>query len=181
MTRLVRTATLFAVLMLVAATPTNATRGQPDREVPFSAVSVGPSVDSYGPPPASCPGAAWQFFSSNGASDVTHLGLARVDVAHCSWVDSPTTGHFGPGTLTYTASNGDKLVLRQWGTFTTMITPDGFKGYSQVEWEVIGGSGRFVGADGSGQGTVVVDLVANSSASTYWGTISYDASSRSGD
>jgi hypothetical protein len=180
MTRAVRTVALFAAFMLVAASPTFATRGQPDQEVPFSAVSVGPSDDSYGPPPASCPGAAWQFFSSNGASRVTHLGLARVDVTHCSWFDSPTTGHFGPGTLTYTAANGDTLILRQWGTFTTVMTPDGFMGYSQVEWQIIGGTGHFDGADGSGQGTVVVDILANSSASTYWGTISYSASSRSG-
>lgn len=180
MTKLVQIAALLAALTLVAATPAAATRGQPDREVPFSAVSVGPSTDGYGPPPSACPGAAWQFFSS-GTSEVTHLGLAANHVSQCTWLDSPTTGHFASSTVTFTAANGDTLILSQWGTFTTVMTPDSFTSYVDLEWVVVGGTGRFEGANGSGEGSVVGDILANSSAATYWGTITYNASNRSGD
>lgn len=178
MTRLLRTAALVAALMLVAATPAVATRGQPEVQVPFRAVSVGSSMDSQGPP--TCPGAAWQFFSS-GTSEATHLGLVSLEVTHCSWIDSPTTGHFGPGTATFTAPNGDTLVLSQWGTFRTELTADSFTSIVDADWIVIGGTGRFEGASGSGEALVVGDILANSSSSTYWGSIAYDASNRSHD
>lgn len=173
MTKLLRVAALLAAFTLVLANPVLATHGQPDRAVPFHSISVGTSVDSYGSP--TCPGAAWQFFSS-GMAEATHLGLASMQVTHCSWIDSPTTGHFGPGTLTFTAANGDTLILRQWGTFETVMTPDSFTSYVTAEWEAIGGTGRFASATGSGEARIVGDILANTSASEYWGTISYNAS-----
>ncbi len=176
MTRLVRIAALSAA-MLVAVAPTCVAGGQPDRELPFRAVSVGSSTDSYGPP--ACPGATWQFFSK-GTSVAIHLGLVTNEITHCTWIDSPTTGHFGPGTATFTAPNGDTLTLSQWGTFTTVMTADSFTSFVDAEWVVSGGTGRFEGASGSGKATVVGDINANSSTSTYWGTITYAASNRSG-
>ena len=178
MPRLVRTAALLAAIMLLAATPASATRGQPDREVPFRAVSVAPTTDSYGPP--TCPGAAWQFFST-GTSEATHLGLLTSEVTHCTWLDSPTTGHFGPGTARFTASNGDTLILSQWGTFRTVVTADSFTSYVDEEWVVTGGTGRFEDASGSGEASIVGNILTDSSTATYWGTITYDASDRSAD
>ena len=175
MTRLLRAAALFAALMLVTAPPALANRGQPERQVPFYSVSVGPSVDTTTPPPSTCPGAMWQFHST-GMADASHLGRVSMEVTHCSWSDSPTTGHFGPGTLVYTAANGDTLTLSQWGTFEVVWTPDSFTSYVTAEWVVIDGTGRFEGATGSGEASVVGDLIASTSSSTYWGTITYDAS-----
>jgi hypothetical protein len=166
---------LLAALMLLTASPALATRGQPDREVPFRAVSVGTSTDVFGPPPPECPGAAWQFFSSS-MSEVAHLGLASVEVTHCSWIDGPGVGHFGPGTATFTAANGDTLTLSQWGTFKTVFDPGPVMSVAELEWVVIDGTGRFDGAGGSGTAVVVADLVANTSSSTYVGMIVYDAS-----
>jgi hypothetical protein len=179
MTRLFRATALTVALMLVAATPVLATRGQPDHEVPFG--GGGTTADSYGDPGTCPPGAVWRFFSS-GTNEFTHLGHVTVDVTHCTWVDWATgTGHFGPGTNTLTAVNGDTLTLSQWGTFESALTPDGIFSYVDLEWEVIGGTGRFEGASGTGEGTVVGDIAAMTSTSTYWGTIVYDASNRAFD
>jgi hypothetical protein len=179
MTMSLRVAALVAALMLVLASSASATRGQPDRELPFA--GFGTSADSYGDA-STCPaGAAWRFFSY-GTSEFTHLGHVIVDVTHCTWVDWATgTGHFGPGTNSLTAANGDTLILSQWGTFESAMTPDGEFSYVDLEWEVIGGTGRFEGATGRGEGTVVGDIAASTSTATYWGTIAYDASNVAAD
>jgi hypothetical protein len=175
MTRLMRAAALLAALMLVTAAPTLANQGQPDQEVPFH--FRGTSVDGYGPP--TCPGAAWQYFSS-GTAEVTHLGLSTLEITHCTWLDSPTTGHFGPGTLSLRAANGDTLILAEWGTFETVVTPDGFFSFVDLDWEVSGGTGRFENASGSGNAAVIGDIGAGTSTATFTGTIAYDASNASG-
>ncbi len=155
---------LAATLCLTLAT--TAMAADPVR--PFGGTAT--STDSYGPP--TCPGASWQFFSS-GPGHFTHLGVVTMDVTHCTWIDSPTTGHFGPGTATLTAANGDMLTLSQWGTFETVMTSHGLFGFVDIEWEVAGGTGRLEDASGEGAGSVVGNIGAGTSAATYWGTIAY--------
>ena len=174
MSRFLRAAAMLAALVMLAALPTTqalATHGQPDQGVPFHYSFI--STDSYGPP--TCDGAAWQFFSS-GTADVSHLGSSTIEVSHCTWLDLPTTGHFASGVQEFTAANGDTLFLAYEGTFETVVSPDGFFSYIDLEWEVSGGSGRFEGATGSGHADVVSDIVAGTSSGTYAGTIAYDAS-----
>jgi hypothetical protein len=139
MTRLLRAAALFAALTLITASTALATHGQPQREVPIGGVLSG--ADSYGDP-STCPaGAVWRYFQS-GTGELSHLGAVTVEVTHCTWLDSATTGHAGPGTITVTAANGDTLVLAHQVTFEFgMPTPGSILNLIDLEWEVVGGTG----------------------------------------
>jgi hypothetical protein len=129
-------------------------------------------------PPETCPaGAGWRY-TSTGSGQFSHLGAVGFVISHCSWLDSPTTGHFGPGTVTLTAANGDRLVLEDRGTFEIVMGASGPLSLIQLDWTVIGGTGRFAHAEGSGKATPVGDLVAGTTSATFEGVIEYDASDR---
>jgi len=183
MTRLLRVTALFAALMVLTASTALATHGQPLHESPIGGASAG--VDTYGDP-STCPaGAVWRYFHS-GTGELSHLGAVTVEVTHCTWLDSATTGHAGPGTITFTAANGDSLMLAHQASFE-VVTPTAGRLLSLIdlEWEVVEGTGRFEGATGTGGGSGVsdIDLVTGASTTTvsYWGTIAYDASKKSAD
>lgn len=117
--------------------------------------------------PEGCPeGAAWRY-SSAGSVTVTHLGLAWVEVSHCSWMD----GHFGPGILTMTAANGDQLVFADWGTFE--VRDAGTTSYIDLHLELLDGTGRFENAraDIAGVGWGVIG--SGNTTMHYSGEISY--------
>jgi hypothetical protein len=119
--------------------------------------------------PEGCPeGAGWRY-SSAGSVTVTHLGLVRVEVSHCSWMD----GHFGPGVLTMTAANGDQLVFEDWGTFEIGMPVEGMTSYIDLHLELVRGTGRFENAraDISGLGWGVIG--SNVTTMRYSGEISY--------
>jgi hypothetical protein len=126
-----------------------------------------------------------RYFQS-GTGVLSHLGAVTVEVTHCTWLDSASTGHAGPGTITVTAANGDTLVLAHQVTFEFgMPSPGRILNLIDLEWEVVGGTGRFDGAIGTGAGSGISDIDAATGASTttvsLWGTIAYDASNRSAD
>jgi hypothetical protein len=183
MTRLFRAAALIAALMLLSVSTALATHGQPQQEVPIGGVLSG--ADSYGDP-STCPaGAVWRYFQS-GTGEFSHLGAVTVETTHCTWLDSATTGHAGPGTITLTAANGDTLVLAHQVTFEFgMPTPGRIRNLIDLEWEVVAGTGRFEGATGTGGGSGIsdIDLATGASATTVtlWGTFAHDASNRASD
>ncbi len=157
---------LGAIFSLALAGPVVAA----DPVRPFGGVVVG--VDTTAPP-VGCPdGTDWRYVSI-GSGQIHHLGRVDLFVSHCSRLTSPTTGVFGDGTITLTAANGDTVVLADWGTFEIVFGPDG--GYSIIDlhWEVIGGSGRFANATGSGGGAPVSDFSTGMTAGPIWGEIAY--------
>jgi len=167
MFKLLGVAALVAAVTLAGAAPATAA----DADRPFRGVTAG--VDAFGPP--SCPGASWQYHHL-GVGQMTHLGRVTVEVSHCTWLDplgGPAT--FGPGTITLTAADGDTLILADWGTATLVITPDGPMSVVDLEWEVIGGTGRFANATGSGGGAPISLLHGDTGTTTavYWGSIGY--------
>lgn len=130
-------------------------------------------------PPDGCPaGAGWRYIST-GSGEFSHLGPVDYVITHCSWLDSQTTGHFGPGTMTIVADNGDTLVLEDEGTFEIVMGATGPLSMIQLDWTVIGGTGRFANAHGSGTADPVGDLMAGTTSATWEGAIRYDASDRS--
>ena len=165
MVKPLRAAALLVALLLPLSA---ATAAAADPVRPFGGTTT--SIDSYGPP--TCPGAAWQYFSA-GSGHFAHLGLVTMEVTHCTWLDSPATGHFGPGTATLTPADGDTLVLSQSGTFEATVTPDGLVSHVNLDWHVIGGSGRFEGASGEGSAAVVGMIAIDTSMATYTGEIAY--------
>ncbi len=159
------TALASAGLCLALAAPVAAS----DPRVPFGGRVAGP--DSYGSP-SDCPaGASWHY-TSLGEGELLHLGRVTIAVSHCTWDDVATlSGHFGPGTMTFTAANGDQLVLADSGTYTLDLVA--LKAYPTGSWVVVSGTGRFARASGSGTFGGVSDLVAGVSSMRYWGSISY--------
>ena len=130
--------------------------------------------------PDTCPAGAVARYTGTGGGEFSHLGAVDFVISHCTWPDSPTTGHFGPGTVTLTAANGDRLMLADHGTFEIVMGASGPLSLIQLDWTVIGGTGRFAHAAGSGTANPVGDLVANYTSATFDGVIEYDASERSG-
>lgn len=130
--------------------------------------------------PVGCPkDAAWRY-TNTGQGIVSHLGLVTSVVNHCSWLDTPTSGHFGPGTITVTAPDGDQLLMAEWGTFEIVMGPSGPLSLIKQQWTVTGGTGRFAHASGGGTANPVGDLVVGFTSGPIVGVIRYDASDRAG-
>jgi hypothetical protein len=135
------------------------------------------------PVPGRCPGGGPWFLSTlHGTGTASHMGYVAADGGHCL---NPFTFAFVGGQITLTAANGDQLFMTYEG--------NGFPGAApnEVGWTdvltVTGGTGRFVGAEGSANetgGAIIAFDPATGLATggTGWsrieGTIRYDASSR---
>lgn len=59
------------------------------------------------------------------------------------------------------------------GAFRLVATPAGLVSYVDISWVIVGGTGRFAGATGSGSAPAITDIGANTTTATYRGTISY--------
>jgi hypothetical protein len=161
---------LGAALVLALALAVPAAAADPVR--PFR--GSGSGADSMGAP-AGCPAWAQWRYESSGTMYVTHLGLTSFHVSHCSAMTAGSEGQFGAGTMTYTAADGDTLVLADWGTFDLTLGSGGAPERSDVDlnWEVAGGTGRFADAEGSGHGAGYSVLTSGMTNMTLWGEISY--------
>lgn len=177
MIRHFRATALVAALILLLAAPASALATNPAPSVPFVGSAFGTDETV---PPTDCPaGAAWRYVLS-GTGQFAHLGRVALAVSHCTWFDPIALDGTFQGSMTFTAANGDTLVLTHSGTFALAMGPSGpVSSFIEFAWEVTGGTGRFATATGSGQGTALGDLAAGTTAPTYWGTIAYDASDRS--
>jgi hypothetical protein len=166
MKRFVSLATAL-VLVLVLALP--ATAADPYR--PMKGTVTG--ADSMGAP-VDCPAWGQWRYQSRGTGRYTHLGFTSFHVSHCSAMTGPTVGQFGAGTMTLTAANGDTLILRDWGTFDLTVGSAGpTRSDIDLNWEVVGGTGRFEDAHGSGGGAGYSELATGTTTMRLWGEISY--------
>ena len=121
---------------------------------------------------STCPAGALVRYVSNGEGVALHLGPVELAVSHCVWPDSPTTGHFGSGTITLTAPNGDTLILSQTGTYAFDAFPP-TTSTIVLSWSVVGGTGRFADATGSGVGNGLSDIAAGTTHTVLTGSIDY--------
>ena len=171
--RTLRAVVAVAVLILAMAAPAAAGHKR-GHDVPIKGALVG--IDAVDPGAPMCPaGTSWRYMSV-GTGNVSHLGKVDFVVTHCTVLNPDLTGSFGNGTITFTAPNGDELVIAQWGTF--VVSPDFTVSDIELSWTVVGGTGRFDGATGSGTGTGLSDIPGNTTAVDLAGRIAYDASSR---
>jgi hypothetical protein len=172
--RILSACALVATLLLSGASMADATRGQPDHPVPLRAAIDGNDYIVV-PPPAHCPtGTSWEYHFE-GIGQMSHLGRVDIEVVHCTTMDFASgTGFFGPGTITVTAKNGDALVMADTGTFTF----DGIDSVIDLDWSVLGGTGRFLGATGEGDGALFGNVPTASLTGDLWGELIYDASNR---
>jgi len=178
-----------AVLALMMAAPARATRGQPTKELPFRATLDGittsqvfapgfPSVRSTFEGRCSVP-SDW-LISFEGSGHATHLGRLSWSSSHCTQFDLATgTGTFSDGHLRYVAANGDFLDADYGDGGFSPMSPT-MVCFFDV-WTITGGTGRFVGASGSGEDRgcqEIVNGVPGPLRITEVGTIVFDASHR---
>ncbi len=179
MMKVSRVAAVVTMLSLGIATPALAGNNRPDHEVPIKGTVVGEHwIDPAAP---DCePGTAdWQFYSS-GTGQMSHLGRVDYFLTQC------TSAALSTGTITFTAANGDTLVIAQATTSEIVGDLAGFM--VEGTWTAVGGTGRFAHASGSGSmdgigdipgGDTVFDLPDGAAVFNFAGTIDYDASHRS--
>jgi hypothetical protein len=160
-----------AALCLTFAAP--AAAKDPDR--PFGGWTVGADYEGD---VTLCPPGALIRYGSSGTGEFLHLGRVRVETIQCTWLDVETgTGWFDFGTITLTAANGDTLILAQEGTFQLSpwgSPPPWSSDVDVTDWVVVGGTGRFDGATGSGHGSGHSDGVGPGFSSTT--TVSFSGS-----
>jgi hypothetical protein len=158
-----------AALCLAFAAPVAAA----DPVRPFGGWVV--TEDSFDLTHPGCPSDAFLRADVTGQGQFQHLGRTQMHFTHCTWLNLGTgTGRTGVGETTLTAANGDTLFLHDQGEFQMDPWPDFVTStvYSFPR-TVVGGTGRFANATGSGGGTGFGVMASGSS--TYWlsGTISY--------
>lgn len=172
--RILSVGALVATLMLSGASMADATHGQPEHPVPVKLAIAGDDSVVV-PAPVHCPaGATWEYHFE-GTGQMSHLGRVDVELVHCTTFDFASgTGFFGPGTMEITAKNGDTLVVAEWGTFVF----DGVDSIVDLEWSVLSGTGRFVGAGGGGDGMLFGHVPTATMTGDLWGELIYDASNR---
>jgi hypothetical protein len=125
---------LMAVTVLAfAPRPTHA-----GSQVPFNAGFSGEFTTEFMPPSS-------LHVLVTGLGNATHLGATSA-VSTDELVNLEDNS--GTATFTLTGANGDTVVV--WLTFQLSVVPGGFT--SAAEYTVIGGTGRFDGATGSGLG-----------------------------
>ena len=187
MTKIILRAILCALLLVMGSVSTAvAKNGPPDHQVPIQGYLVGldevPNLE-----PGDCNQVPevdlmWRFASS-GTGRLSHLGRVSYHFSHCTYWDATIRD----GVLTISAANGDSLVL----AYTAIADPFTLGGPTAtwtMSWTVDSesGTGRFVDATGSGDGSAVTHVPPpmGSSETAYTelslsGQISYDASNRS--
>jgi hypothetical protein len=193
--RLARPLATFVVLFALALTvvaPAAAARGELGRTVPFhGSVTASDTPDFFA---SDCAGDAGELpfwrYHSHGTGAFSHLGRVSSYVTHCSYL-SEVDGDFPFGAFSIegytvgstshlTAANGDILILAQEVTFAGSFAPSvPSYSYATGTWVVSEGTGRFLGATGSGTIEAVTDMSTDATTATYTGTIRYDASARS--
>ncbi len=92
-------------------------------------------------------GAMWRF-NSEGMGKLSHLGKVHWYLTHCTYFDPAQGIVFRDGTITFTAPNGDRLIVAQVGTSGVVGDMAGFT--VDGTWSAVGGTGRFMRATGSG-------------------------------
>lgn len=171
---------ILVALLVLGAGGSAAWAGQgPTTPVPIKGSFEGVDWVDFDAP--GCPDWAEIRFYDTGTGTMSHLGKVDYLTSNCT---SVSTGRI-EGTVTFTAANGDVLVIEHTGT--PDIAPDWLSVTTYYEWTVVDdddghdSTGRFDGATGSGTSLSEAGIPPAPEVSEFWldGTITYDASNRS--
>lgn len=178
---------IVAVVTLVvgAALPAGASKHEPEKELPFSALLTSTAVDFNTDPDdvaARCGDVARAFSvtTTNAVGTATHLGRIDLVAEHCSYFDeSGNPGPYTKGEMAITAANGDVLL----GTYTDgmSLTPPPQIEFVDVFTFIDGGTGRFIEASGGGVEVGLFDVAVGELTLSMDGVITFDASNRRSD
>lgn len=157
-----------ALLVMLIAAPANADPGSR----PFKG-SVAGEV-AFNPVPVTvCPNWGGLRSESSALGTSTHLGETVMTARHCT----PLGDDFGPGTMELVSASGDEVWITYHGS-----APFPGEGvtvyYGTMEFQVVGGTGRF--EDAVGGGTMIIEIVFEGFEDPAWpaawvwnGTIGY--------
>ena len=180
---------ILLVLTLGLAAPAQAGRAHP---VPIKATVSG----EHWVAPPDCDG-AFQKWSSAGTGQMSHLGKVNYVLEQCTYFGEPFPPDYvyGEGTITFTAANGDTLVIAQEGTGEIVFDGPNTVGFlGEGTWTVVEGegTGRFANANGEGSMDFLGDIPETSggigtvfglpdgiAVLNFKGAITYNASDRS--
>jgi hypothetical protein len=164
---------LGATMLLSIAAPVAAA----NHVRPFFGYGSGPST--LGPPIADCPAGSMWYVTGHGTGNFTHLGRANFALEQCATANMESGwGHtVGKASMTIVAANGDLLELSYDMTFHANLTQTPATAKTWLDWEVAGGTGRFVDATGSGEAIGHVQYTPDLTGATislyWWGTLAY--------
>ena len=122
-----------------------------------------------------------QQYTVSGTGEFTHLGevtaTGTVDVDWSTYFDTGCV--IVSGALTLTAANGDTIDVKLLEEQCDGQESDGDSGFDDVTagYEIVGGSGRFAEATGTGDLTGSIDTDASTFAGSLAGKVEYDAGS----
>ncbi len=150
----------FAVPAVAAAGPTN---------VPFSGTLTTQEV--LHPDPSACPTTPFLAGTTTGSGQASHLGAVIGTATDCVTPTSPVTYSFTNGNLVVTAANGDQLRVQYAGTLAPTATQPIFA--ITGTYRIVGGTGRFASASGTGAIGGVENLATGQGQLSLNGTISY--------
>jgi hypothetical protein len=173
------------LLLFALGSPAASAGNDPmNKQVPMKGTVAG--VDTFTPFDSGCEfdfvpeGWLPYRFTTEGTGNVSHLGKVDFVLDNCSALNTATftEGIIGYGTITFTAANGDVLVIEHEGT-TKATGPGEFT--ATYMWQILGdeGMGRFEGATGNGTSIGLTSAPDETSKITLHGMIGYDASNRS--
>jgi hypothetical protein len=184
---------ILLVLTLGLAAPAQAGRAHP---VPVKATVSG----EHWVAPPDCDGdGAFQKWSSAGTGQMSHLGMVDYVLEQCTYMGDPFPPDYayGEGTITFTAANGDTLVIAQQGTGELVFDGEVMTGFmGEGTWTVVEGegTGRFANANGEGSMDFLGDIPESAAPNgigtvfglpdgitvlNFKGAITYNASDRS--
>jgi hypothetical protein len=111
--------------------------------------------------------------TTTGSLNATHLGSCTVSGTVNFTPDPEHPGRLlSSGSGTITAANGDTLLFELNGALDPPA-PGSTSAIDKPVFRWVGGTGRFVGASGSGNGVVVVNLLTGAFDITVVGDIEY--------
>jgi hypothetical protein len=182
MRKISRIASVVTLLVLATASPALAAP-KADHQVPIKGTVMGVHYVDPLPLVITQP---WQFFSE-GTGQMSHLGRVDYSLQQDSYFDFELGVAVSTGTITFTAANGDMLVIAQ-EVESQFVGTEGFT--LEGTWTVVEneGSGRFANATGSGSmdgigdipgGDALFGLPDGAAQFNFKGRIAYDASDRS--
>ena len=160
---------LLAVSALLATMLAAPAGAKPDAR-PFKATMYG---EMSWIPTSECPGPV--FTHSEAIGNASHLGRTTLKGNHCT----PAGTEYGPGEMTLVAANGDQVHMAYHGVCPPwMDLPIGEVLTCTLEFEIVGGTGRFSRATGEGSGTASLIWLGITEPKTdaWWswtGTIGY--------
>jgi hypothetical protein len=140
------TALVILVLLLTATASVSA--GDNPRPRPFNGTFVGEATFPESEACLAVTGAPWQTLSSS-AGRMSHLGRTELSTAHCPTPDGSAAV---AGEATFTAANGDQLQA----TYTAVTVAPPPLIIQEIDFVIVGGTGRFENATGWLRGVVYV-------------------------